>query len=249
MQNPAFLPPATALRWSLPNSEWPNGPKTVALTDVFCDNLSMRRHNLQSIPDDQPLFETSLLMTGDTTPQQAQRRVSDWTRAGKIVRLRRGIYTLLHHNPHPFVVANHLVPDSCVSLQMALAYYHLIPEHVAVVTSVTTGRPGKYENKFGRFSYRHIHPSLFYGIEYRLLADKEYAWIALPEKALLDLIHLRPQGDSREYIESLRLQNLDLLDMERLHFLAECSGKPKLVRAAGVIEAIARREAEEYEPL
>jgi hypothetical protein len=132
---------------------------------------------------------------------------------------------------------------------MALAYYHLIPEHVAVITSVTTQRPGEYENKFGRFSYRHIHPSLFFGIEYRLLVKDEYAYVATPEKALLDLIHFRPQGDSREYIESLRLQNLEILDVERLHRLAERSGKPKLKRAASVIEAIARREAEEYEPL
>jgi hypothetical protein len=71
----------------------------------------------------------------------------------------------------------------------------------------------------------------------------------MPEKALLDLIHFRPQGDSREYIESLRLQNLDILDIEQLHHLAERAGKLKLKRAATVIEAIARREAEEYEPL
>ena len=204
---------------------------------------------LQEIVQDQPLFETSLLLAGDVTHHQAQRQLSDWTRDKKIVQLRRGIYTLPDQNPHPFVVANHLVPGSYVSLQMALAYYHLIPEHVAVVTSVTTQRPGKYENKFGRFSYRHIHTSLFYGIDYRLLANDEYAYVALPEKALLDLVHFRPQGDSRAYIESLRLQNLEILNIERLHGLAERSGMPKLQRAASVIETIARREAEEYEPL
>lgn len=209
----------------------------------------MRWQQLQDILQDQPLFETSLLLTGDVTPHQAQRQLSDWARARKVIQLRRGIYTLPDQNPHPFVVANHLVPGSYVSLQMALAYYHLIPEHVAVVTSVTTQRAGKYENKFGRFSYRHIHPSLFYGIEYRLLVDEEYAYVAMPEKALLDLIHFRPQGDSREYVESLRLQNLEALDIGRLHRLAERSGKPKLQRAASVIEAIARREAEEYQPL
>ena len=82
-----------------------------------------------------------------------------------------------------------------------------------------------------------------------LLVDDEYAYVAMPEKALLDIIHFRPQGDSREYIESLRLQNLEILDLERLHALAERSGKPKLKRAAHVIEAIVQREAEEYEPL
>ncbi|MBK8904578.1 MAG: hypothetical protein IPM53_25595 [Anaerolineaceae bacterium] len=209
----------------------------------------MRWQQLEHIVQDQPLFETSLLLTGDVTHHQAQRQLSDWTREKKVIQLRRGIYAFPDQNPHPFVVANHLVPGSYVSLQMALAYYHLIPEHVVVVTSVTTQRPGEYDNKFGRFSYRHIHSSLFYGIEYRLLVNNEYAYVATPEKALLDLIHFRPQGDSREYIESLRLQNLDILDLKRLHRLAERAGKPKLKRAASIIEAIAHREAEEYEPL
>ena len=209
----------------------------------------MRWQQLQQIVQDQPLFETSLFLTGGVTRHQAQRQLSDWARAGKVVQLRRGVYALPNQNPHPFVVANRLVPGSYVSLQMALAYYHLIPEHVAVVTNVTTQRPGSYENKFGRFTYRHIHPSLFYGLEYRLLAAGEYAYVAAPEKALLDLIHLRPQGDSAAYIESLRLQNLEILDIDRLHRFAERAGKPKWQRAARVIETIARREAAEYEPL
>lgn len=209
----------------------------------------MRWQQMQHTVKDEPLFETSLLLTGDVTRHQVQRQLSDWTQAQKIVQLRRGIYAFPDQNPHPFVVANHLVAGSYVSLQMALAYYHLIPEHVAVVTSVTTQRPGTYENKFGRFSYRHITPSLFFGIEHRLLVNDEYAFLATPEKALLDLIHFRPQGDSKEYIESLRLQNLEILDLERLHHFAERAGKTKLKRAANVIEKIAQREAKEYEPL
>jgi predicted transcriptional regulator of viral defense system len=209
----------------------------------------MRWQQLQYTVQDQPLFESSLLLTGNVTRHQAQRQLSDWTQAQKVIQLRRGIYTFPDQNLHPFVVANYLVPGSYVSLQMALAYYHLIPEHVAVVTSVTTQRPGRYENKFGRFSYRHINPSLFFGIEYRLLVNDEYAYVATPEKALLDLVHFRPQGDSAAYIESLRLQNLEILDLERLHLFAERANKPKLKRGANVIEAIAQREAEDYEPL
>jgi len=206
----------------------------------------MRWRQLQHIVQDQSLFESSLLLTGDVTRHQAQRQLSDWTSAKKVIQLRRGLYALPHQNPHPFIVANHLVAGSYVSLQMALAYYHLIPEHVAIVTSVTTQRPGKHENKFGRFSYRHINLSLFYGIEYRQLVNDEYAYVATPEKALLDLIHFHPQGDSVAYIDSLRLQNVEILNIERLHRFAERSGKPKLKRAAGMIEEIIRRESEEY---
>jgi predicted transcriptional regulator of viral defense system len=209
----------------------------------------MRWQQLHHIIHNQPLFETSLLLAGNVTRHQAQRQLSDWAAAQKIIQLRRGVYALPDKSPHPFIIANRLVRGSYVSLQMALAHYHLIPEHVAVVTSVTTQRPAKFENQFGRFSYRHINPALFYGIDYRLLTGDEYAYVAAPEKALLDLIYLRPQGDSNAYIESLRLQNLDILDIEQLHHFAEQSGKPKLQRAARIIETIARREAEEYVPL
>ncbi len=79
--------------------------------------------------------------------------------------------------------------------------------------------------------------------------NDDYAYVAKPEKALLDLIHFRPQGDSIAYIDSLRLQNLEILDLERLHRFAELAGKPKLKRAASVIDLIVRRESEEYERL
>lgn len=209
----------------------------------------MRWQQLHHIVQDKPLFESSLLLTGDVTRHQVQRQLSDWSSAGKIIQLRRGLYALPEQTLHPFVVANHLVRGSYVSLHMALAYYHLIPEHVAVVTSVTTGRPGTFANKFGRFSYRHIDPSLFFGIEHRLLVGDERAYVAAPEKALLDLVHLQPGGDSAGYINSLRLQNLEILDLDRLHHFAERAGKPKLQRAADVITALARREAESYETL
>lgn len=195
------------------------------------------------------LFETSAILPFYDTPQQAQRQLSDWTRDNRLTQLRRGHYVLNEANPHPFVVANHLVAGSYVSLQMALSYYHLIPEYVVTITSITTGRPNQYQNNFGRFTYRHIHPKLFFGMRRWLLVDDEYTLIATPEKALLDLIYLRPQGDSPAYIESLRLQNLDILDIDQLHLFAKRSGKPKLQRAADNITKIAVREAMEYEVL
>jgi hypothetical protein len=163
--------------------------KTLQQLTVSAIISFMRWQQLQHIIQDEPLFETSLLLTGDVTHHQAQRQLSDWAKAQKVIQLRRGIYTLPKQNPHPFVVANHLVPGSYISLQMALAYYHLIPEHVAVVTSVTTQRPGKYENKFGRFSYRHLNTTLYYGRESRRLDDDVYAYGDVPAKDRLDLIH------------------------------------------------------------
>jgi len=213
----------------------------------------MRYSQLLDIIGEAPVFETPLLTAGQVSPYQAQRRLTDWSTAGKVTPLRRGLYvlpkTVRPVEPHPFVIANKLVAGSYVSLEMALSYYSLIPEHVAVITNVTTGRPGEWSNEFGRFLYRHIHPRYFFGVEYRLLAQKQYAYVAYPEKALLDLIYLRKKGDAPAFIQSLRLQNLDQLDLDRLKHFARRFNKPKMQRAAAIIVSLAETEAAEYEAL
>ncbi len=213
----------------------------------------MRYSQLLDIIGEEPVFETPLLTAGQVSPYQAQRRLTDWSTSGKVTLLRRGLYVLPKASrtvdPHPFVIANKLVVGSYVSLEMALSYYSLIPEHVAVITNVTTGRPGEWTNEFGRFLYRHIHPRYFFGVEYRLLTNKQYAYIAYPEKALLDLIYLRKNGDSPDFIRSLRLQNLDQLDLARLMQFAHRFNKPKMQRAATIITHLAETEAAEYEVL
>ena len=211
----------------------------------------MRYSQLLNIVDEEPLFETSLLAEQETSPYQAQRRLVDWTKTGKVVPLRRGLYALpksqRKFDPHPFVVANRLASNSYVSLEMALRYYNLIPEHVAVITSVTTGRPGAWENEFGRFLYRHIHPRRFFGMTRQWVAEGQKALIAHPEKALLDLIYLRKGGDDPAFIQSLRLQNLEALDMERLHAFAVRFDKPKIYRAVVLIQEMTEAEMREYE--
>jgi len=211
----------------------------------------MRYSQLLDIVGDEPVFETPLLAAGHVSPYQAQRRLTDWSKSGKVNSLRRGLYVLPKAGrtvePDPFVIANRLVAGSYVSLEMALSYYSLIPEHVAVITSVTTGRPGEWTNEFGCFLYRHIHPRYFFGVEYRLIMNNQYAYVAYPEKALLDFIYLRKNGDSPAFIQSLRLQNLERLDLERLTQFTHRFNKPKLHRAAAIIAQLVATEAAEYE--
>ncbi|MEA3351218.1 MAG: hypothetical protein U9Q82_11395 [Chloroflexota bacterium] len=219
----------------------------------YYTNSSMRYLQVLDTLKDEALFETPLLVVGETSPYQVQRRLSDWTKVGKIFPLRRGLFVLPKEKrkiePHPFLIANRLEAGSYISLEMALRYYNLIPEHVAQITSVTTGRPREWENEFGRFSYRHIHPRYFFGMEYRLIIEGQSAYIAYPEKALLDFIYLRKNGDSPEFIEALRLQNLEDLDLTRLQEFANRFGKPKLYRATVVIKELVESEAREYEAL
>jgi predicted transcriptional regulator of viral defense system len=213
----------------------------------------MQFSELLALVGREPVFETGLLLSGDVNPDYLRRQLSGWTASGKLWQLRRGLYTLAppyrKETPHPFLIANRLVSGSYVSLEAALAYYDLIPEYVAAVTSVTTGRPGEWVNRSGRFLYRHIQPALFFGYERIQLTPGQMAFMAMPEKALLDLVYFQPDGDSPVYLESLRLQNLDRLNIGRLREFAERSARPKLQRAATVIVQLADAEAISYEIL
>jgi predicted transcriptional regulator of viral defense system len=151
--------------------------------------------------------------------------------------------------PHPFVVANRLVPGSYVSLQSALGHFSLIPESVPVTTSVTVGRPGRWDTPLGTYDFRHIQRDFLTGFRREPLAGGEEALVATPAKALLDLVYLEPDADSPIYLAELRLQNLDGLDIDELRRLAEASGKPKLRRAAETIAQLAKTEAEEFQRL
>lgn len=208
---------------------------------------------LLSLVGDEPVFDAGLLLAGRRSPGYVRRQLSGWVKSGKLWQLRRGLYTLAppyqRTAPHPFLVTNRLVGGSYVSLQSALGYYHLIPEHVAAVTSVTTQRPGEWDTPLGTYLYRHIQPDLFYGYQRVRVSDDQQAFIASPAKALLDLVHLEPGGDSPEYLTALRLQNLDQLDVDALHELAQRSGKPKLLRAADAITGLIEEESEGYERL
>jgi len=75
----------------------------------------------------------------------------------------------------------------------------------------------------------------------------QMAFLAIPEKALLDLIYLTPGADSREYLRELRLQNLDHLDWQALAQIAEKSRRPKLIRAVKCVKSLADNET--YEEL
>jgi len=213
----------------------------------------MEFRRLVEIVGDEPAFETGLLLAGEVGPADVRRQLSRWTKVGLLYQLRRGLYTLAPPfqkvKPHPFVVANRLVRGSFVSCQSALAHYGLIPEHVPVITSVATARPGRWETPLGVYEFRHVKTDQLWGYRLAELGGGQRAFLAMPEKALLDLIYLQPGGDSPDYLRELRLQHLDRLNRDELQRQADLSGSPKLRRAAGVVGELASAEAREYETL
>jgi predicted transcriptional regulator of viral defense system len=196
---------------------------------------------------DLPLVSTGMLLTAFVERGDVEKQLSRWVKARKILQLRRGLYALAEpfrkQTPHPYCVANALCTPSYVSLQSALSLHGLIPETVFTITSVTTSRPGKFATPLGNHLFRHVQKDFFCGYSALGLPEDQTAFVAEPEKALLDLIYLTPHADKPEWLDALRLQNLDLLDLEKLKRWAGSSAK--LLRACRHIARLKR--AESYE--
>ena len=195
----------------------------------------MKWESLLSLLGEEGIFHSSLLLSALEAPASVRRQLARWVASGRLVKLRRGLYAVAapyrKKDLHPFTVANRLKPASYVSLQSALAHYGLIPEHVPVVTSVSTGRPETLETPAGVFLYRHVARRLFFGYRASDVGDGSRVFLAVPEKAILDLVHLSPAGDSPAYLDELRLQRLETLDGRQLMDFAARTGSAKLLRA------------------
>jgi predicted transcriptional regulator of viral defense system len=213
----------------------------------------MEFKQLVQIVGEEPVFETGLLLAGSAESRDVRKQLSRWTRAGRLYALRRGLYALAPPfrkvRPHPFLIANRLLRGSYVSGLSALAYYDLIPEYVAVTMSVSTRRPARWDTPLGSYEFRHIQPTLLHGYHLLEVSGGQRAFVATPEKALLDWIYLQPAADRPEYLRELRLQNLKGLDLDELERQAERAHSPKLQRAAAFVRKLAAAESEEYEAL
>lgn len=213
----------------------------------------MEFSRLIELVGDEPVFGTEILLAGAVDPNDVRRQLSRWVKAGRLCQLRRGLYALMppfqRVKAHPFAIANRMVRGSYVSLYSALAHYSLIPEGVPVVTSVCASRPGRWNTPLGSYEFRHIKVDLFFAYRLEEVSPGQRAFVATPEKALLDLAYLHAGGDNPAYVRELRLQNLERLDVKALYHMAEQTGKPKLRRMAVYVGELANAEAEEYETL
>lgn len=144
-----------------------------------------------------------------TSPQLArllegskQRRhnlVNRALKAGELLRLRRGCYLLApiwrDSPPHPFALAQAIVPGSYVSFETALAHHGWIPEAVYTTASVTPGNKSlEYEHAvYGGFSFHPlaIQKGYFLELVERVKIAEQTMLVAEPIRALMDLVCLR----------------------------------------------------------
>ena len=201
----------------------------------------MKFVNLLEKVSDLPVFTVRFLSAGGNLAQ-IRLQINRWVNDGKIIKLHKGLYTLAEPyrkvTSESFSIANSLKQASYVSLHSALSWYAMIPEFVPAVTSITTGRPQTIETPLGRFEFRHVSKKYFWGYQQVELKFGQTAFIAYPEKALLDLIYLTSDGDKIEFIEEMRLQNFEQINRAVLCKFVERFRSPKLNRALDNIERI-----------
>lgn len=185
-----------------------------------------------------PVIDTENLLAGVAAPEAMKVQISRWEKADKIIQLKRGIYLLAEPyrktDIYELYIASLLKKPSYISLEKAFEFHGLIPEAVRVFTSVTTKRPCEFVTKVGAFDYRHIKSSLFWGYN-SVTLNKQTAFVASPEKALLDYFYLKGVKISFDYLEGLRLQNEEQVDIEKLLKYAKRFKKPMILKAAETI--------------
>lgn len=183
-----------------------------------------------------PCFDLALLIQAFDDRRSAVRvQLSRWMKQGRVVGLRRGMYTLSDTYRRvplvPAALAGQLYRPSYLSGLWALGYYDLIPERVVRFTSVTPRVPRRFENSVGVFDYRNIKQEAFFGFATRRLGGQDFA-IAEPEKALLDHWHLTEGEWTGERLAEMRYQHAERVSEQRLREYAVRYRSPRLNRTA-----------------
>lgn len=138
----------------------------------------------------QPCFETkdiaALLGVEHSNANKIATRLA---KSGLIVPLIRGKWAL--RRADRLAIPEHLaVPyPAYISLQSALYYHSMISQVPSVTYAVSLARTRRYQTPIGTFSIHHIDADFFFGYE---LDSSGAAKIAVPEKALLDVLYLGP---------------------------------------------------------
>ncbi|MFH5884684.1 hypothetical protein ACG2F4_10260 [Halalkalibaculum sp. DA3122] len=140
------------------------------------------------------------------------RRLVEWQEKGYIQKLRNRYYCFSDQEvdePFLYYTANQLYHPSYVSLESALSRYGFIPEGVFQITSCTTLKTNSFDTPVGRFTYRRIKPSLFFGYRLEEWKNNRYT-MAEPEKTLIDYLYLHHEIKETADIVDLRWNILEI---------------------------------------
>lgn len=210
------------------------------------DTLILLTHNL-------PHFDLPLItqLSGDKK-QQLSQQLHGWSRQGKVIPLRRGLYRLSDtFCKAPLVLpqlANEIYRPSYLTGLWALAYFGMIPEKVTTFTSVTTRVTRAFKNTLGKFTYSSLKHDFFWGFT-AVKIENTPVWIAEPEKALLDYWHLNHGLWSKDRLLEMRFQNLDQLNLNRLTSYAKKWRSQRLTKTVEQFKIICHESQKGYKTI
>lgn len=209
----------------------------------------MRFEDFQALFGDQACFDMAMAVQLAGQSRHGLRvQLHRWTKAGKLLPLRRGVYAfadpMRRRAVNPAALANFLYRPSYLSTFWALGYYGLIPERVAVFTSITTRAPREFRNDFGSFVYSNIKRNGFFGFK-PVRMDRDKVLLAEPEKALLDLWHLNKGEWDRPRMSGMRFQQVEIVSETRLEDYARRFQSPRLMRAVAHWKRLSESESDD----
>ena len=148
---------------------------------------------------------------GSTSRGALQQRVAQMSKAGWLIRLKRGVYlvvtdvsTLGFADISPLVIAQALNENSYISFESALQHHGLFDQLLARIDSVTTSTTKTYDVLRTTYTFSKIQQDYYFGFTTEQVQGHAVA-IAESEKAILDSLYFR----SSAYAASLVLEKLE----------------------------------------
>lgn len=199
---------------------------------------------------DHILTDSDLAGLLNCTPAARFGMVNKALHDGSLIKIRRGLYVVTDKyrdkKLSKFYIANRIVPHSYISLESALSYHGLIPEHVATVTSIlAVGRTKKFLTPFGEFVFYQlpVNEYEFFSATTRTEEIRgEPFIIASPLRALADLVYIKKlDWQGLDYLTiGLRIAIEHLIEIDQEYFLAI----EKIYRSKRVINFITQLKQE-----
>jgi len=181
-----------------------------------------------------PILDIATVSQISDEPKQNVRvQLHRWIKSGRVLPLRRGMYTLAdryrRRELSPLFVANEIYRPSYLSGLWVLSFFGLIPEMVTTYTSVTPRVPRSFTNHLGTYRYSHVKQGFFFGFGRKEVQGTQI-WLADPEKALLDYWHLESGEWTKDRLMTMRFQQGDIIELQKLLDYAGRFSSPRLLR-------------------
>lgn len=168
-------------------------------------------------------FEQIQAVASDNATRNAVRqRVARMSKAGWLVRLKRGVYlvvtdvsTLGFADVSDLVIAQTLNADAYISFERALQYHGMFDQMLARVDCVTQGATKSYKVLQTTYTFAKVKRELYFGFTQEAINGQPVK-IAEPEKTILDILYFR----TSTYAVSLVVEKLQTyqedLDFDKL---------------------------------